>query len=135
MNIKQSVLEETFHKLKSILGRHQEFHTMKLKETKLKTQAESTAVGLPHLPYTGVTAPRHQLRPGSWQVCSKCPRCIIVPKFMFTKMVILGDIPGGPVVGTPPSSAGAVGSIPGRGAGIPPCLGARKPRHRTEATL
>ena len=32
---------------------------------------------------------------------------------------LLGDFPGGPAVKTLPSSAGAVGSIPGQGAEIP----------------
>ena len=32
------------------------------------------------------------------------------------------DFPGGPVVGTSPSSAGVVGSIPGQGAKIPHAL-------------
>ena len=31
------------------------------------------------------------------------------------KTLTAGDIPGGPVVKTPPSNAGGVGSIPGRG--------------------
>ena len=35
----------------------------------------------------------------------------------------LGDFPGGPVVGTSPSNAWGVGSIPGRGAKIPHVLG------------
>ena len=35
------------------------------------------------------------------------------------KMPKTGDVPGGPVVGTSPSSAGGVRSIPGRGAKIP----------------
>ena len=34
-----------------------------------------------------------------------------------------GDFPGGPVVKTSPSNAGAAGSIPGRGAKIPHALG------------
>ena len=37
VNIKQGILEETFHKSKSILGRHQAFQTMKLNKTKLRT--------------------------------------------------------------------------------------------------
>ena len=32
---------------------------------------------------------------------------------------VSGDFPGGPVVKNPPSSAGDVGSIPGRGIKIP----------------
>ena len=35
------------------------------------------------------------------------------------------DFPGGPVVGTLPSSAGGVGSIPGQGARIPHASGSR----------
>ena len=31
-----------------------------------------------------------------------------------------GDVPGGPVVKTSPSNAGGAGSIPGRGAKVPP---------------
>ena len=32
---------------------------------------------------------------------------------------VMGDFPGGPVVGTSPSNAGGVGLIPGQGAKIP----------------
>ena len=39
------------------------------------------------------------------------------------------EFPGGPVVKNPPSNAGDVGSIPGRGTKIPTCLGATKPEH------
>ena len=38
----------------------------------------------------------------------------------------LGDFPGGPVVGTSPSNAWGVGSIPGRGAKIPYALWLKK---------
>ena len=45
------------------------------------------------------------------------------------------DFPGGPVVNTSPSSAGHVGSIPGRGAKIPHALWPKKPKHKTEGML
>ena len=38
-----------------------------------------------------------------------------------------GDFPGGPVVKNPPSSAGNVGSIPGRGTKIPHAVGQLSP--------
>ena len=38
------------------------------------------------------------------------------------KSFILWDFPGGPVVGTSPSNAGGVSSIPGQGAKIPHAL-------------
>ena len=41
----------------------------------------------------------------------------------------------GPVVKTSPSSAEAVGSIPGRGARIPHALWAKKPKRDTETIL
>ena len=37
------------------------------------------------------------------------------------------DFPGGPVVKTPPSNAGDVGSIPGQGTKTPTCRGATQP--------
>ena len=43
-----------------------------------------------------------------------------------------GDFPGGPVVGTLPSNAGVVGSIPGWGAKLPR---ASRPKNKTEAIL
>ena len=48
---------------------------------------------------------------------------------------LAGDFPGGQVVKTWPSNAGGAGSIPGRGAKIPTCLEAKKPKHKTEAIL
>ena len=36
-----------------------------------------------------------------------------------TKIMVLGDFPGGPVVKASPSNAGGVGSIPGQGVKIP----------------
>ena len=41
----------------------------------------------------------------------------------FFKTTILGDFPGGPVVKNPPSNAGDVGLIPGRGTKIPHAAG------------
>ena len=44
------------------------------------------------------------------------------------------DFPGGPLVKTSPSNAGAVGSIPGRGAEIPHASWPEKnKKHKTEA--
>ena len=48
---------------------------------------------------------------------------------------LIKDSPGGPVVNTSPSSAGHVGSIPGRGAKIPHALWPKKPKHKTEGML
>ena len=39
------------------------------------------------------------------------------------KMIPFRDFPGGPVVKNPPSNAGDVGSIPGRGTKIPHAMG------------
>ena len=39
------------------------------------------------------------------------------------KLERTGDFPGGPVVENPPSNAGDVGSIPGRGTKIPHAVG------------
>ena len=44
----------------------------------------------------------------------------------------MGNLPGGPVVKTLPSSAGGVGSIPGWGDEIPH---AKKLEHKTEGIL
>ena len=44
------------------------------------------------------------------------------------------DFPGGPVVKNPPSNAGDVGSIPGRGTKIPHALGQLSP-HATTTEL
>ena len=53
----------------------------------------------------------------------------------FLKERVVG-LPGGPVVKTSPSNAGAVGSIPGRGAKIPHASGPKKPKHKkTEPIL
>ena len=41
----------------------------------------------------------------------------------FKKQCGTWDFPGGPVVKTPPSNAGEVGSIPGRGTKIPHAVG------------
>ena len=41
------------------------------------------------------------------------------------------DFPGGPVVKNPPSNAGDVGSIPGRGTKIPRATGQVSPRATT----
>ena len=48
-----------------------------------------------------------------------------------------GDFPGGPVIKNPPSNAGDMASIPGRGTKIPHAMGqlsprttAREPKHR-----
>ena len=41
------------------------------------------------------------------------------------------DFPGGPVVKNPPSNAGDVGSIPGRGTKIPHATGQLSPRAAT----
>ena len=46
-----------------------------------------------------------------------------------------GYFPGGPVVETLPSNAGGVGLISGRQTKIPRALGAKKPKHKTEAIL
>jgi len=47
----------------------------------------------------------------------------------------LWDFPGGLVVRTSPSDAGAAGSIPHWEAKIPHTLKPKKPKHETEATL
>ena len=54
---------------------------------------------------------------------------------MFLKMNIYWDLPGSPVVKTPPSNAGGAGSIPGRGAKIPHTSGPKNQKHKTEALL
>ena len=40
---------------------------------------------------------------------------------------VTGDFPGGPVVKNPPSNAGGMGSIPGRGARFPHAVGQLSP--------
>ena len=45
------------------------------------------------------------------------------------------DFPGSPVVKTPLSNAGGMGSIPGQGARIPQASGPKKPTHKTETIL
>ena len=43
---------------------------------------------------------------------------------------IAGDLPGGPMLKTSPSTAGSVASIRGQGAEIPTCLKAKTPEHK-----
>ena len=46
------------------------------------------------------------------------------------------DLPGGPLVRTFPSNAGAAGSTPAQGAGIPPtCLRAKIPKHKYRSNI
>ena len=45
--------------------------------------------------------------------------------------ILSGDFPGGPVVKNPPSNAGDVGSIPGRGTKIPHAVGQLSSRAAT----
>ena len=83
MNIKQGILEETFHKSKSILGRHQAFQTMKLNKAKLRTRTEIRAVRLHSQHHVGplhpdVTAAR---------LLAGLPQAHVCPKSMFAKMV------------------------------------------------
>ena len=85
VNIKQGILEETFHKSKSILGRHQAFQTMKLNKTKLRTWTEIRAVWMHSHHRAGPLHP-DVMQPGSWQLGHKCTSSV-VPKFMFAKMV------------------------------------------------
>ena len=40
-----------------------------------------------------------------------------------SRITLLRDFPGGPMVKNPPSKAGNMGSIPGRGTKIPHALG------------
>ena len=47
------------------------------------------------------------------------------------KMIPFRDFPGGPVVKNPPSNAGDVGSIPGRGTKIPHAVGQLSPRTKS----
>ena len=47
------------------------------------------------------------------------------------KCTLWGDFPGGPEVKNPPSSAGDMGSIPGRGTKIPHATGQLSPRATT----
>ena len=52
-----------------------------------------------------------------------------------SKMEMMWDVPGGPVVKTSSSSAAGVGSIPVREGKISHASQPKKPKHKTEAVL
>ena len=68
---------------------------------------------------------------------------MVYRQFGLAKLAILSnvfdtrvrDFPCGPVVKTSPSNAGGAGSVSGRGAKNPTCLGVKRPKHKTEAKL
>ena len=63
--------------------------------------------------------------------CS-CVPCISCEPELELKSVCVRDFPGGPVVGSPPSSVGDAGSIPGQGTKIPHAMGQLSPRAATK---
>jgi len=89
VNIKQGILEETFHKPKAILGQHWQSYVMQL-QTKLQMQNEPRTFQWPPPPLmqvslnqfvNGSQAPRRSV--------ASCTRGIMVSKSMFPKMVTL----------------------------------------------
>ena len=50
-------------------------------------------------------------------------RCIVHHGDYRQYFLITGDFPGGPVIKNPPSNAGDMGLIPGRGAKMPHAVG------------
>ena len=61
--------------------------------------------------------------------------CFQFGQILVTLVSIHSDFSGSPVVKSSPSSAGGVGSIPGRGTKIPFALRCRKPKHTSRSNI